>query len=581
MVDLKAKPFNLTDEDIAWVEGTIGEMTLDEKIGQLFINLGSSFEKKYLNRIVTEYHVGGVRYNPGTAAQVYEQNVYMQDKAKIPLLVATNVEAGGNGACLGGTLVGAPVAIGATGDPRFAYEMGRVAGVEGAAVGCNWSFAPVVDINYNWRNSVAATRCFGDNPDTVLSMSLEYLRGIWESGFACAAKHFPGDGVDERDQHLLTTVNSMDCETWDNTYGKVYRGLIDGGVQSIMVGHIMQPAYSRKLNPALKDEEILPASASKELLGGLLREKLGFNGVILTDASNMGGFISAMKREDLVPGAIAAGCDMFLFFSDPKEDLEFMRRGLERGIITEERLDDALRRILGLKASIGLHKKKAAGTLVPPVEGLSVVGCEEHQKIAARTANRSITLVKNTRGQIPLCPSKYRRALLIMLGGEEIFFGQALKRCGETVRKELEAAGFIVEEYESPVEISRKNGERVPTFMEMLSAKQSVRAFKEKYDAVFLFADVQGFGQQNPLRIKWGSPVGRDIPWYATEVPTVFVSLNAPFHLADVPMVKTYVNAYGSTETYIHEAVQKIIGNSEFYGTSPVDPFCGLWDTRR
>lgn len=581
MVDLKAKPFNLTDEDIAWVEGTIAEMTLDEKIGQLFINLGSSFEKEYLDRIVTEYHVGGVRYNPGTAAEVYEQNAYMQEKAKIPLLIATNVEAGGNGASSDGTLVGPPVAIGATGDPRFAYEMGRISGVEGAASGCNWSFAPVVDINYNWRNSVAATRCFADNPDTVLSMSLEYLRGIWESGFACAVKHFPGDGVDERDQHLLTTVNSLDCETWDNTYGKVYRGLIDEGVQSIMVGHIMQPAYSKKLNPALKDEEILPASLSKELLGGLLREKLGFNGVLLTDASSMGGLVSAMKREDLVPGAIAAGCDMFLFFSDPEEDLEFMRKGLERGIITEERLDDALHRILGLKASIGLHKKKAAGTLVPPVEGLSVVGCEEHRRIAAETANRSITLVKNTRGQIPLSPSEYPRVLLIMLGGEEIFFGQGLKHCGEIVRKELEAAGFTVEQFESPVEISRKNGDRVPTFMEMLSAKNSVRSFKERYDAVFLFADVQGFAQQNPLRIKWGSPLGRDIPWYATEVPTVFVSLNAPFHLVDVPMVKTYVNAYASTEIYIHEAVQKIIGNSEFYGTSSVDAFCGLWDTRR
>lgn len=580
MVDLKAKPFYLTDEDIAWVEETIAGMTLDEKIGQLFINLGSSFDKEYLDRVVTEYHVGGVRYNPGTATEVYEQNAYMQEKAKIPLLIATNVEAGGNGACFGGTLVGAPVAIGATGDPHFAYEMGRIAGVEGAATGCNWSFAPVVDINYNWRNSVAATRCFGDNPDTVLSMSKEYLRGIWESGFACAAKHFPGDGVDERDQHILTTVNSMDCETWDNTYGKVYRGLIDAGVQSIMVGHIMQPAYSKKLNPELKDEDILPASLSKELLGGLLREKLGFNGLLLTDASSMGGLITAMKREDLVPGAIAAGCDMFLFFSDPKEDVEFIRNGLERGVLTEERLNDALHRILGLKASIGLHKKKAAGTLMPPIEGLSVVGCEEHQKIAKETANRSITLVKNTKGQIPLSPEKYPRVLLVMLGGEETFFGEGLKRLGKMVRKELETVGFTVDLFESPVEINRKNGDATPTFMEMLSAKHSVREFKAKYDAVFLFADVQGFGQQNPLRIKWGSPVGRDIPWYATEVPTVFVSLNSPFHLVDVPMVKTFVNAYASTEVYIHEAIQKIIGNSEFYGTSPVDAFCGLWDTR-
>ena len=161
-------------------------MSLEEKIGQMFINLGSSFDEEYLEQVVTKYHVGGVRYNPGTARQVYEQNAYMQKKAKIPLLIAANMESGGNGACIDGTLVGNPVQIGATKDSRFAYEMGRISGVEGAAVGCNWSFAPVVDINYNWRNPVAATRCFGDDPDTVLSMSLEYFRGIRESGIACA-----------------------------------------------------------------------------------------------------------------------------------------------------------------------------------------------------------------------------------------------------------------------------------------------------------------------------------------------------------------------------------------------------------
>lgn len=581
MVDLKAKPFYLTDEDIAWVEETIAGMSLEEKIGQMFINLGSSFDEEYLEQVVTKYHVGGVRYNPGTARQVYEQNAYMQKKAKIPLLIAANMESGGNGACIDGTLVGNPVQIGATKDSRFAFEMGRISGMEGAAVGCNWSFAPVVDINYNWRNPVAATRCFGDDPDTVLSMSLEYFRGIRESGIACAMKHFPGDGVDERDQHLLTTVNSFDCGKWDETYGKVYRGMIDAGIQSIMAGHIMLPAYSKRLNPRLEDGDILPASLSHELLEGLLRRELGFNGLILTDASGMAGLTTAMRREDLVPGAIAAGCDMFLFFNDPEEDIEFMKQGILRGIISQERLDDVLHRILGLKASLGLHRKKRQGTLMPPVGQLSVVGCESSERIARETADRSITLVKNKGGLIPLSPSKYRKVLLVMLGGESIFFGLALKSCKDIVRGELELAGFEVEEYESPVERSQKNQEEVPTFLQLLSSKNSIRSFRERYDAVFLFANVQGFGQQNPLRIKWGSPLGKDIPWYVTEVPVVFVSLNVPFHLVDVPMVKAYVNAYAPTRTCIHEAIRKITGDSEFHGVSPVDAFCGLWDTKR
>ena len=163
---------------------------------------------------------------------------------------------------------------------------------------------------------------------------------------------------------------------------------------TIMAGHIAFPEYQYKLNPSLKYEDILPATLSPELINGLLKEQLGFNGLVVTDASHMIGMAAAMKRRDYVPAAIAAGCDMFLFFNDHEEDFNFMLDGYKNGVITEERLHDALRRILGLKASLKLHVKQKEGTLIPDKEGLKVIGCEEHLAMAKEAADLGISLNK-------------------------------------------------------------------------------------------------------------------------------------------------------------------------------------------
>ncbi|MDR6552639.1 glycoside hydrolase family 3 N-terminal domain-containing protein [Paenibacillus qinlingensis] len=582
MLNLKTAPFHLKDEDIQWVEQTIDSMSLNEKIGQLFINLGYRHDEEYLQEMLDKYHIGGVRYNPNTSEKIYEQNKYLHQQSKIPLLIAANMESGGNGACTDGTLIGTHVQIGATGDPKYAYQMGYVSGVEGAAVGCNWTFAPVVDINYNWRNPVTMTRCFADDPDDVLDMSKAYFKGICESGFAAAMKHFPGDGVDERDHHLLTSVNTLSCEEWDQTFGKVYKGMIEAGVQSVMVGHIKLPSYSMRLNANLAEEDLLPATLSPELVTGLLREQLGFNGLVLTDASRMIGLTSAMERSAILPQAIAAGCDMFLFFNDPEEDYQFMMDGYKNGVITEQRLHDALRRILGLKASIGLHRKQQEGTLIPPKSGLSRIGCSEHLAIAEEVADRSITLVKQTRPDLPIRPETHPRIMVYMLGDEMMFFG--LKQAGvrTLVSEELKRVGFEVTLYESPLaEAERIKRERPgePVAVQLFK-RQKVTEFVNSFDAVFLFANVQQFAQENYARIKWLSPMGPEIPWYVSSMPTVFVSLHNPFHLYDVPMVKTYINAYEPTQNIIRQTILKIMGDSSFKGVSPVDAFCGVRDTR-
>ena len=184
-----------------------------------------------------------------------------------------------------------------------------------------------------------------------------------------AIKHFPGDGVDERDQHILTSVNSLDCKAWDESYGRVYRALIEDGAETVMVGHIALPAYAEE------EERFLPASLSRSLLKGLLREKLGFNGLICTDATPMVGFTAAMPREKAIPTAIEAGADMILFNKDLDEDYAFLLDGLKAGVCSPERLDEAVTRILALKAALHLPKKQKENARFSALFVFALGGC--------------------------------------------------------------------------------------------------------------------------------------------------------------------------------------------------------------
>jgi beta-N-acetylhexosaminidase len=582
-VDLKAKPFNLNDADISWVQETINSMSIEEKIGQLFVNMGATRTEEYLTEMVNNYHIGAVRYNPGKAEEVYDQNKILQENSKIPLLIAANTEAGGNGACTDGTEVGVEVKIGATNDSKWAYEMGRVSGVEAAAIGCNWSFAPIVDINYNWRNPIISSRSFGSNPDLVLEMSLAYMKGIQESGIAPAAKHWPGDGIDERDQHLSFSVNSLSTEEWDQTFGKVYKGLIDAGLPSIMAGHIHLPAYEKFFNPNKKDEDLLPATLSKEITTDLLRGKLGFNGVVVTDASHMLGLTGAMKRSKVLPTAIAAGCDLFLFFNDPDEDFGYMMDGYKEGIITEERLQEALERTLGLKASLGLHKKAKTEILPPKEEALAKIGLPENKALFKEVADRAITLVKDKQDIWPVTPEKYKRVLLVDVKGVQGGFGALIgskEKAVDIMKELLEAQGFEVTVWESTEEKIMKlpEEERGAAIANVYAQKRPITELTDNYDLIINLANVNPGTVQ---RIVWPASKGTpDIPFYIHEVPTIFVSVQYPYHLADVPQVKTYINTYDSKKANLEVLVEKLMGRSEFKGESPVDAFCGFIDTR-
>ena len=559
-MDLKAKPFYLSDEDIKWVEETKASLTLDEKLGQLFFPIGYSPNEQYLQYEILSKNPGGLMFRTGKTEELFDAYSYLQTNSKVPMLLAANLEAGGDGIVLEGTSFGKQMQVAATGDPEQAYRLAKVSCSEGQAVGCNYAFAPVVDIDYNYHSPITNVRTYGSDPEKVKKFGLEYMRGAKECGSAVAIKHFPGDGVDEVDQHILTSVNSLSCEEWDATYGDVYKTLIDEGALSVMVGHIALPSYQKKFNPDLP-KKLIPASLSPELLQNLLRDQLGFNGMIITDATPMVGFLCAMDRKKSVPYCIEAGCDMILFNKDYDEDIQFMKKGYEEGILSEKRLDEALTRILAMKAALRLHEKRANGTLVPDKKNLPVIGSDEHVAWAKECADKSVTLVKDTQALLPISPKKHKRVLYEIMGG-----CASEKRVEETFVKLMEAEGFEMIPY-----VKEEFDFNKPIKFE------SVTEFRNKYDLVIYLGNVENASNKTTARLNWHTifGAGNNIPWFVEVVPTMFISLQIPYHLLDVPMIKTYINAYSNHDYVIESVVEKILGKSEFKGVSPVDPFCG------
>lgn len=588
MVDLKAKPYYLSDEDIKWVEDTIASMTDEEKVGQLFFQLTMGLDEQYLKNLVEKYHVGGIRYNNVPGHMIAQHNATLQKYSKLPLIIACNTEAGGNGSCANGTFIGSGIKIAATGNEKYAYELGRCANEEASAIGCNMAFAPVADIHYNWLNTEIVTRAFGTDPERVASMSKAYLEGAHTvDGFACAAKHFPGNGIDFRDAHLSNNINDFTEEKWMETYGHVYKTLIDADLDAIMGGHIMMPEYMRAVKPGISDDEMLPATLCPEIMTGLLREKLGFNGMVVTDASHMVGMTDRMTRREMLPASINAGCDMFLFFNDPDEDFATMLNAYQNGIISEERMTGALTRILGLKAHMGLNKKSREELSTPKnLEGL--LGKPEYSEISSAISKDALTLVKyKDEGVLPITPEKYKKIMIVHIKGAPSPFealakiamgGAQGKNPAEDLRDRLIEKGFEAFIYESPMEQMQKQiarGEK-PNLNVYFAGKNAIDDFVAGQDMVITLCDV------SVGRPSFGfSKGGGEIPWYVFELPVVGISVNAPTMLADMPQLRTYINAYDSKPATMEALVNALLeGPEAFGGNDPIDSFCGLWDAK-
>lgn len=565
-IDLKGNPFYLTNEEIAWVENTLDSMTEDEKIQQLFFPALFDFSKEFIDSTLAVLEPSGFMYRPCDIKTAIETGRYLRSKFKVPPLIAANLEKGGNGIVKEGTMIGSPMAIAATCNEENAHRWGEACAVESKAVGANWAFAPIIDIDYNWRSPITNTRTLGNDPEVVKNYGKAYVEECQKAGLAACIKHFPGDGRDERDQHLVTTINDMECEEWMDTYGAAYKASIEAGAKTVMVGHIMQPAWQKRINPELQDNDIMPATLSPELIGknGLLRGILGFNGLIATDATTMNGMLIAMDRKTAVPYSIASGADIFLFNRNLEEDVDNMREGVRSGMITKERLDEAVTRILALKASVKAYEDDGYLT---EEEAAEIVGNEKHVQWAHEIADQAITLVKEEPGVLPLDPKK-NRVLLCTLEQDAGFQAKQIAtmgKVGDMLQELLEKEGFTVSQYEP-----------APLFEGQTPRCDS---YSNDYDYIIYLANYSTKSNQTVVRIEWAQPVGGNVPAYMTSVPTIFISVENPYHLVDVPRVRTYINTYGAGPVSIEELVNKLMGRSEFKGKSPVDAFCGKWDT--
>ncbi len=574
-VELGKHPFNLNRDQIKWVKETINKMTIEEKIGQLFFPVGFTTKEKELKDTVKKFHPGGMMYRTGKAKKVVSAHRVLQENSKVPMFLAANLEAGGTGIIEEGTYFGDNMLVGATNDVSFAEKLGEVCSKEGLAVGCNMAFAPVIDLNMNFRNPVTNTRAFGDQTELVGDMGAAYVKKLRENDMAVTIKHFPGDGVDGRDHHLITTINSLPYKKWLETFGDVYKKSIAAGARGLMVGHITLPDYFN-VHPEGKEKyQNKPASLNPYLLNDLLRDKLGYKGLTMTDATLMTGFGQQGKREDLVPESIMAGNDMFLFNRNLEEDYDSMMKGFKNGVLTEERLHEALTRILGLKASIGIHNK-STNELVPGV--LDEKMLSRHKIWSKEAADKAITLVKDDQKLLPLNPTKHKKVGIMYFGNKsmaEKIFGNLPGFKGFMIKTLMKLQPKKKTHPEMLMDALRPYGfepflyEFGDIFSILKDSKKSMNEWRKQFDVIIILSKMEHESNLTSLQVQYQA-MGFDAPWFVKEVPTLLVSTSNPYQQYDFEMIDTVINAY-SPKMDVYEAVaSKLVGKSEFKGKSPV-----------
>ncbi|MFD7262444.1 glycoside hydrolase family 3 protein [Streptomyces sp. NPDC059874] len=413
--------------DRARLRRLLGDMTLAEKVGQLFVSraYGHSatdpdpadaeqnqalFGVRTAAELVSRYHLGGVIYfawahNTRTPRQIAELSAGLQRAAlttgpRIPLLLSTDQEHGiiariGKPA----TLLPGAMALGAAGSTADAERAARIAGAELAAMGIRQDYAPVADVNVNPANPVIGVRSFGSDPEAVAAMVAAQVRGYQGAGVAATAKHFPGHGDTETDSHVGLPVMRHTRAQWEELDEPPFRSAVQAGVDAIMTAHIVFPA----LDPSGD-----PATLSRPIVTGILRERLGFRGVVVTDALDMAGVRQKYADERVPVLALLAGCDQLLNPPDLGLAHRSVLAAVERGELTEARIDESVLRILELKALRGLFDQPLTSAALVD----ATVGIPEHLTTADEIAAGTTTLLANPEGLLPFDASEAPRLLV-------------------------------------------------------------------------------------------------------------------------------------------------------------------------
>jgi beta-N-acetylhexosaminidase len=417
-----SKPAELSSEGERWVAQTLKSMSLDEKIGQLFAvwAYGSflsteSQDYKDLLRDVEEKHVGSFAIQTqGSPLGVERSQVYptavlvntLQRHAKVPLLVGADFERGTGMRIDEGTSFPYEMAVAATGRPEDAYTMGKITALEARAVGVPWIFSPVADVNSNPENPIINTRSFGEDPARVSEFVAAFVRGVEENGALATAKHFPGHGDTSTDSHLDLPLVSSDLAHLDRVELAPFRAAIAAGTSTIMTGHLAVPALEPDTN--------VPATMSPKIMTDLLRGRMGFNGLVVTDALDMGGVTVRYPPGEVAVRSILAGADVLLVPPVLDAALQAVHEAVTSGRIPMARLDEAVTRVLRAKAKLGLNKSKLVD-----LDALSRnFDRPEYARAALDIADRGITLLRDDPHILPLDATKPSRVLLVAVSGD-------------------------------------------------------------------------------------------------------------------------------------------------------------------
>lgn len=548
---LAAAPFHLTETEISWVRERFERLTGQEKLAQLLLPMCRDLSASGIAEIGKRKFGGIHRFPSYEEEELRRSAIQLFEEADIPPLLTADIECSEKASVKAGTVFPNQMAVAATGDPQNAYRMGAIVAREAGYLGFGVSWTPVADLALNFRSNVVNTRTFSGDVNKTLSFLRAYLDGMRENGMEACIKHFPGDGLDDRDQHFATTHNTMTMDEWRKSFGVIYRTAIKKDVRLVMAGHITLADYTREMGDAARSPKIMPASLNADLLQGLLREELGYNGVIVSDATLMQGFNARGDRADLVPLCIESGCDILLFPRDLDEDLGYLRNGLENGKLSQQRVDQAVLRVLALKASMKLYRKQ----LPPPpqTERARLLGSEEHKVWARSVAEQSLTLIKDTQGLLPLSPDRHKRILLAETTDRQ---SPSAPLQDLIVAKLLEERGF---------QVTR------------LVHGQPINAGDHDI-GLYLMAE-EGLSGKEYLGPQWERlhgrfPASMQRLWH--HMPTLYVSLGTPYLLYHMPECSTFINAYCAILPVQEALVDALTGKIPFAGISPIDATCGL-----
>ena len=559
-------------EAARWVESTLRGMSLDDKIGQLVM---PSFRSTYVSTdseefdrlaaLVRDQRVGGfllfggrdpapdVLLNPSYSRSALGQPLAgasisnrLQALSALPLLNAADFETGVGFRVRGGTAFPRAMAFGAAGDEGLAFEAGRIAAVEARALGVHVNFAPVADVNNNPRNPVINTRSFGEDPALVARLAAAWVRGLQAGGSVATLKHFPGHGDTDVDSHLGLPLIAHPRTRLDRVELPPFRAGLAAGAGAVMTSHVALP----RLDPGATR----PATVSRPIVTGLLRGELGFDGLVYTDSMRMRGITDRLSPARAAVAAVAAGHDVVVHSPDDAAAFAGLRRAVERGTLTEARVDTSVRRILSAKTALGLHRARTVSLDDLP----RVVGSREHRAAAAEVSRRGLTLIRDEHGHVPLTlpPS----AAILYLSALDYPAGWGNGAPSRTFLPELRdrwpnVTAVEVSDRTSPAELDlvRASAERYDAVVASVFVRTS--SFSGRMDlapgVVRLLSDVAGQGDRR----------GR---------PFVTVFFGSPYVAAALPELPAMLLTYDFYDLAEAAAVRAVAGEAAIGGRLPV-----------